>query len=108
GRVRVTGRAAGLTASECARLVGRARPGRFVELTIADAGPGVAPASRRRPFAEPVFSPKPRHRGVGLVSAFRLLCAAGGGVRVDSPPGGGAVARLALPAAPDSPLVGGK
>ena len=73
--------------------------GPHVLVTVSDTGAGIKPEVRRRLFAEPFFTTKVRHRGLGLAVAFRILSAHRGGVQLDPapPPGPGTVARVVLP-----------
>lgn len=101
GTVRVTARPVDLTAADARTFLGRVSPGPHVEVTIQDDGPGIKPDVRAKLFAEPLFTTKVRHRGLGLATVFRTLHAHGGGIRLDAvpPPGTGTVARVVLPVA---------
>jgi signal transduction histidine kinase len=76
--------------------VRRAEDGR-VELAVADTGPGLEPAVRRRLF-EPYFSTKSSGTGLGLAIARRAAEAHGGTIEVETGRGHGTVFRLRLPA----------
>ena len=76
---------------------GRPRAG-MQELSIADQGPGIAPGARDRLF-EPFFTTKHRGTGLGLATARRVIEAHGGTIELTSPPGGGTIATVVLPAA---------
>ena len=84
--------------AECAADV-RARPGRFVELTVRDEGEGMSPEVQARLF-EPFFSTKLGGAGIGLglmaVDAFARQ--SGGRARVTTAPGLGTTVTLELPA----------
>jgi two-component system cell cycle sensor histidine kinase/response regulator CckA len=73
-------------------------PGQYVELVIADTGPGLTASERARLF-EPFF--RVRHRGVGfgmgLATAYGVVLQAGGRVMVESTPGQGTRFRILLP-----------
>ena len=97
--ISVSARCDDLTAEDTIEIFGCPPPGRYVVITVADRGPGIAPEVRRRLFIEPCFSTKPRHRGLGLSIAFRVLLAHGGGLGLDSNDDGGAAVRLYLPTA---------
>jgi len=68
------------------------------EIRIADTGPGIADDVRERLF-EPFFTTKSRGTGLGLATARRIAESHGGTIRLDSPPAGGTVATVVLPAA---------
>lgn len=96
--IAVAARRIDLTAAACTELWGDAKPGPFVEFTVADRGGGLAPATRQRLFHEPFFSNKPRHRGLGLAIVCRILISRRGGFRLEPASEGGTVARVFLPA----------
>ena len=78
--------------------------GRFVELSVADTGTGIAPEDM--PYVlEPFFTTKAAGKGTGLgLSQVYGLCAqAGGTVRVESTPGKGTRIRMFFEAS-DKPL----
>ncbi|MFL5339664.1 MAG: ATP-binding protein [Gemmataceae bacterium] len=95
--ISITAATADLPGAEVDTVVGGLSAGRYVVLTVADRGTGVPPDVRKKLFVEPFFSTKPRHRGLGLIFAYRQLCAHGGGLRLDPADGGGTAARLYLP-----------
>lgn len=75
-------------------------------LTVADDGPGIAPADRKRVFERFVRLDTDRSRsgggtGLGLAIVFEIVAAHGGSVHIDDRPGGGTavVAQLPLVAA---------
>ncbi|MCB4822019.1 PAS domain S-box protein [Roseicella aerolata] len=70
-----------------------------VEVAVADSGPGLAPEVAGRLF-EPFVSTKPDGMGVGLSISRTIIEAHGGRLWVEANPGGGAVFRFTLPAAP--------
>lgn len=59
-----------------------------VLITIADSGPGIPSAVRRRVF-DPFFSTKSRGTGLGLPISKQIIEAAGGRIRLLNRPGGG-------------------
>jgi PAS domain S-box-containing protein len=63
--------------------------GTYVELEIADDGPGMSLETRRRMF-EPFFTTKSTGHGLGLAAVLGIVRAHGGGLRVDTAPGEGA------------------
>jgi signal transduction histidine kinase len=69
-----------------------------VEIAVEDTGPGVSPEVRARAF-EPFFSTKTSGSGLGLALVKKIAEDHGGGVALESPPGGGAKAVLWLPRA---------
>lgn len=78
---------------------GRLVEGSYVELTIADSGPGMDPEQLETIF-DPFYSTKPRDRaeGLGLSRAFGLIRSQGGDIRVQSRPGVGTRVQILLPA----------
>jgi signal transduction histidine kinase len=76
--------------------VGPGAPGQ-VKMSIADTGPGIAPEHLGKIF-DPFFSTKEKGTGLGLALVQQILAEHGGRVEVSSPPGGGTVFTLALPA----------
>ncbi len=100
GSISVSARLTELSDADCRDLFGAARPGPYVEITIADTGSGLSPEVQRKLFSEPFFSTKPRRRGFGLSTAYGILHAHNGGFRLYPGPEHGVVARVLLPAAP--------
>jgi PAS domain S-box-containing protein len=82
------------------RLASRCDGG-LCELSVADAGPGIAPELRERVF-EPFVTTKHRGTGLGLSIARRVMEAHGGGIRLECPASGGTVVTLTLPLARDA------
>jgi signal transduction histidine kinase len=110
GRVRVAAREAELTDADARAYLGRASAGPHLLVAVTDAGPGIPPEVRRRVLAEPFYTTKVRHRGLGLAVAYRALAAHRGGLRVEPapPPGTGTEVRVVLPtAATPRPATGG-
>ncbi|MBM4116394.1 HAMP domain-containing protein [bacterium] len=68
------------------------------ELALRDHGSGIPEEALGRLF-EPYFSTKTRGTGLGLAISAQLVEEMGGRLRLENHPGGGAVARLALPPA---------
>ena len=66
------------------------------EVTVADRGPGIAPALREKVF-QPFFSSKSRGAGLGLPTARRIVESHGGSLTARSRDGGGAVLTVTLP-----------
>lgn len=67
-----------------------------VLITIADAGPGIPSAVRRRAF-DPFFSTKARGTGLGLAICKQIIDDAGGRIRLLNRPRGGTRVVIALP-----------
>jgi signal transduction histidine kinase len=101
GLVSVSARAVELTEADAREFLGRVAVGGHLEVAVSDTGTGIKPEVRRRLFAEPFFTTKVRHRGLGLAIAYRILCAHRGGIQVNAvpPPGTGTQARVVLPLA---------
>jgi CheY-like chemotaxis protein len=76
---------------------------RFVQISVSDDGPGIAPAIIDRIF-EPLFTTKRNGTGLGLAIAQRLIEGHGGTVTAENLPHGGAAFHLLLPAA-EAPAV---
>jgi signal transduction histidine kinase len=80
----------------------RGREGSRVDLTVDDAGPGIAEEDRDRLFQPFVSSRDGRPGGLGLAISQRLAEEAGGSITVEDAPEGGARFRLWLPCAADA------
>ncbi len=70
-----------------------------VRVRVADTGPGIAPAHRRRLF-DPFFTTRPDGAGLGLFSCRRIMEAHGGEIKVRSAPGRGTQFTVWLPTGP--------
>src|SRR5262249_26366395 len=97
GSVVVTAGPAELSPADCLELLGDARPGPCVAVTVVDTGGGLTPEAWAR-LAEPFFTTKPRHPGLRRASPYGRLAGHGGCGRGRGP-GGGRRACLYLPAA---------
>jgi signal transduction histidine kinase len=80
-----------------------ARVRRWVEISVCDDGPGIAPEHRERVF-EPYVQLGPGRSaggiGLGLAICRRIVAAHGGEIRLDERAGGGACFSFTLPAEP--------
>ncbi len=81
-----------------ALTVSTARLGEYVEITVADNGPGLPETVRTRLF-QPFVTTKPSGMGVGLSVCRTIVEAHGGELRAEDVPGGGTVFRLTVPCA---------
>jgi PAS domain S-box-containing protein len=100
GRIAVRVRPAELRAKAvCASCRKRFR-GAFVELSVSDSGPGIAPAVLERMF-EPFFTTKEvgRGSGMGLATVHGIVHEHQGHILVESAPGAGSSFRVLLPKA---------
>ena len=77
----------------------RLRPGRYVELVVADTGSGIPPEVMERMF-EPFYTTKPQGKGtgLGLSTVYGIVRSHGGLVEAQSTPGQGTEFRVLLPA----------
>jgi two-component system, OmpR family, sensor kinase len=78
-----------------------------VVLEVADSGPGLTPEQAAHVFerfyrADQARTRKSGGAGLGLAIVSALVAAHGGTVWVESPPGGGATFRIAIPLAPEA------
>ena len=74
----------------------------YVEIAVADRGPGL-PATVRERLFEPFVTTKPGGTGLGLAIARRLVEAHGGRLVFEDRPDGGTVVRVRLPRAGPAP-----
>lgn len=77
------------------------REGGEVVVQVEDSGPGMPPETAARVF-EPFFTTKAEGTGLGLAIVRQAAEAHGGHITVEGAPGGGALFRLRLPAAPEA------
>jgi PAS domain S-box-containing protein len=85
---------------EPGHLPAELQPGRYVRIDVADSGSGIPPEIMDRVF-EPFFTTKRAGEGtgLGLAVAHGIMKAHGGGITVESTPGGGSTFHLFFPAA---------
>ena len=76
--------------------------GTYVEITVADDGPGMSAEVRRHVF-DPFFTTKEHGHGIGLAAVLGIVRAHGGGMRLVSSEGHGATFVILWPAAVSSP-----
>ncbi|MDJ0975900.1 MAG: response regulator [Planctomycetota bacterium] len=78
-------------------------PGRYAYLEVSDTGCGIEPEILEHVF-DPFFTTKTLGRGLGLAAVLGIVRGHGGGIRIESTPGGGTTARVLFPAdqAPES------
>jgi signal transduction histidine kinase len=80
------------------------RRGRAVMIEVRDHGPGMTPGFVRDSLLTPFVSTRPDGQGLGAHQAKRFADACGGGLEVDSSPGGGTTMRLVLPLSERPPV----
>jgi len=78
-------------------------PGPYVQLSIADQGPGIPPEQLLRIF-DPYFTTKPQGSGLGLAIAHSIIKNHRGLLTVDSEPGVGTTFSIFLPAVAPGPM----
>lgn len=98
-RAAVSARVVELSAADAKNYLGAVRPGPHVEVRVHDGGGGIKPEVCARLFAEPFYTTKMRHRGLGLAVVYRTLYAHHGGIRLDPPAAAdvGTSVRVVLP-----------
>ncbi len=72
-------------------------PGRYVEISLRDQGPGI-PAEQLPRIFDPFFTTKAQGNGLGLSVTYAIMKKHDGSVEVESEPGAGVTALLFLPA----------
>jgi signal transduction histidine kinase len=72
--------------------------GEYVQITIADTGPGIPPEMQARVF-DPFFTTKATGTGLGLAITKRIITAHKGSVVLDGSPGIGTIFILFIPVA---------
>lgn len=107
GTIAVSARAVELNEADARGYLGRVEAGPYIEVSVKDGGSGIKPEVRAKLFAEPFFTTKVRHRGLGLAIVYRILFAHRGGIRIDAavPPETGTLVRVLIPLASARPAV---
>ena len=72
----------------------------FVEITVADTGPGISPEMAEKLF-QPFVTTKAHGMGMGLSICRGIIESHGGRLRLEPNPGGGAIFRFNIPIAKD-------
>ena len=88
------------THAEPPAAVGSVPDGEWVEVSVSDAGPGIAPQVLKNLFV-PFFTTKDRGTGLGLAISQRMVEEMGGRIEVMSRLGDGATFTVLLPVAPE-------
>lgn len=96
GEIRI--RTAGVTIGASRGLREQLPPGEYVQLEVADTGPGILSGVQAKVF-DPFFSTKAGGRGMGLAVVQGILRRSGGAIHLTSEPGKGAAFRVLLPCA---------
>ncbi len=106
GRIRVFVRGRELDADEAQPL--DVRPGPYVEIAVADDGPGIPPAIREKVF-EPFFSTKDvgKGTGLGLSTVHNIARQHGGAATISASLDGGTLVSVYLPVTADRPDAAG-
>jgi PAS domain S-box-containing protein len=108
GAIDVETREVELTVADVARCAPYdARPGRYVEMAVADTGSGMDEATAARIF-DPFFTTKAQGHGLGLAAVLGILRRHNACARVDSTPGKGTKAHVFFPVHREEPAEKGK
>jgi signal transduction histidine kinase len=84
-------------------VVAAARDGDSMVVTVSDTGPGMSAEQVETAF-EPYFSTKDTGLGLGLALTRKIVGDHGGTIRLESTPGRGTTARMALPLVAETAL----
>ncbi|SMC23057.1 PAS domain S-box-containing protein [Desulfacinum hydrothermale DSM 13146] len=89
---------------ETSQLPPSLKPGKYVQLSVEDTGPGI-PLEVQDKIFEPFFTTKPvgRGTGLGLAMVYGIVQNHGGTIFCDSEPGRGARFRIYFPATSETP-----
>ena len=96
GRLTFSTRNRWLDADFCKKHSYEGKPGKYLEISVADTGVGMEPSVLRRIF-EPFFTTKTKGTGLGMAIARRIVEAHGGQIGVGSGSGSGAEILIVLP-----------
>ncbi|MBD3392579.1 MAG: PAS domain S-box protein [Chitinivibrionales bacterium] len=96
GEIRVSARNRDIKDEEQEAVV----PGTYVEVVIADSGPGIRPETIGRIF-DPFYTTKEKGSGLGLATSYSIVKRHRGHLWVESEPGAGAKFTILLPALPE-------
>jgi CheY-like chemotaxis protein len=91
---------------DATRIDPRAKPGPYVEISVADTGQGIAPEVFNRIF-DPFFTTKAlgKGSGLGLSTLLAIVKSHDGFVQVDTKLGKGSIFRVFLPATTDASIL---
>lgn len=103
GAVALSVREVALEAADCALLLGQPAPGSFLEVSVADSGPGLPGLIEAGRLDEAFIATRKRHGGLGLVVVYGIAMSCGGGLSLSAVPGQGSTVKLYVPV-----LVSGK
>ncbi len=99
GTIRLSVRLVTLTHETCRDYYGSAQAGAYLEIQIEDDGPGLSEAALQALFRDPFYSGKNRRGGFGLATAYGILAAHQGGLRLTTERRG-VTATIVVPLAP--------
>lgn len=97
GTIQLRVRTVDLSEQDCLLLMGKPRPGRFVELELTDPGRGVPEILQAGKLDEAFIAHRRRHRGLGLAVVYGILASTEGAIGFAPSPGKGSIVRVVLP-----------
>jgi CheY-like chemotaxis protein len=100
GTIVISARQTDLESRQRLDYLGSLQSGPHVEMTVEDNGPGFTAEARKKVFVEPFYTSKLRHRGLGLLTIFGILCNVQGGLRIEHLAGGGTKVYVLIPTEP--------